>query len=76
METSAIVKRKHEAKYGDYRTKLQTLNIYGRMQEAIATGQPYQTILDATPEFREQLIGGLPGLLLASQCTVGENPDY
>jgi len=49
MDTFPIVKRKDEAKYGDYRTKLLILDIYDRMQEAITTGRPYQTILDPPP---------------------------
>jgi hypothetical protein len=49
METSAIVKRRDEAKYGDYRTKRLILDIYDRMQEAITTGRPYQTLLSPPP---------------------------
>ncbi|RMG23819.1 MAG: hypothetical protein D6724_07475 [Armatimonadetes bacterium] len=49
METFPIVKRKDVARHGDYRTKLQILDIYDRMQRAIDTGQPYQTVLDPPP---------------------------
>jgi hypothetical protein len=49
METFPIVKRKDIKKYGNYRTKLQILDIYDRMQHAIATGEPYQTLLDPPP---------------------------
>ena len=49
METFPIVKRKDEAEYGEYRTKLQILDIYARMQQAIDTGKPYQTLLDPPP---------------------------
>ncbi len=49
METFPIVKRKDEQKYGNYRTKLTILEIYDKMQEAIDTGKPYQTILDPPP---------------------------
>jgi len=49
METFPIVKRKDIQKYGDYRTKLVILDIYDRMQTAIATGEPYQTLLDPPP---------------------------
>ena len=49
MDTFPIVKRKDEAEYGDYRTKLQILAIHDAMAEAIATGQPYQTLLDPPP---------------------------
>jgi hypothetical protein len=49
MDTFPIVKRKDEAKHGDYRTKLQILQVYDAMAEAITTGNPYQTILDPPP---------------------------
>ena len=49
METFPIVKRKDIQKHGDYRTKLQILDIYDRMQHAIDTGEPYQTLLDPPP---------------------------
>jgi hypothetical protein len=49
METFPIVKRKDIQKYGDYRTKLVILDIYDRMQTAIAAGEPYQTLLDPPP---------------------------
>jgi len=40
MDTFPIVKYKDEEKYSDYRAELLTLDIYDRMQEAIATGWP------------------------------------
>jgi len=49
METFPIVKRKDEAEHGEYRTKLQILDIYDRMQHAIDTSEPYQTLLDPPP---------------------------
>lgn len=49
MDTFPIVKRKDEAKYGEYRTKRVILEIYDEMAEAIRTGQPYQTRLDPPP---------------------------
>jgi len=49
METFPIVKRKDEAKYGEYRTKRVILDIYDEMAEAIRTGKPYQTRLDPPP---------------------------
>jgi hypothetical protein len=52
MDTFPIVKRKDEAKYGEYRTKRTILEIYDAMQNAIATGQPYQTRLDPPPADR------------------------
>lgn len=53
METFPIVKRKDVKAHGDYRTKQVLLRIYDRMQEAIDTGEPYQTLLDPPPgDFR------------------------
>jgi len=49
LETFPIVKRKDEAKYGEYRTKRVILEIYDEMQHAIASGEPYQTRLDPPP---------------------------
>jgi hypothetical protein len=49
METFPIVKRKDEAKWSEYRTKRTILDLYDRMQHAIATGEPYQTLLDPPP---------------------------
>jgi hypothetical protein len=49
METFPIVKKKDIEKYGDYRTKLQILEIHDEMQEAIATGTEYRTKLDPPP---------------------------
>ncbi|MGH3783235.1 MAG: hypothetical protein ACRDRO_22105 [Pseudonocardiaceae bacterium] len=49
LETFPIVKRKDEAKYGEYRTKRLILEVHDRMAEAIRTGEPYQTILDPPP---------------------------
>jgi len=49
METFPIVKRKDEAAHGEYRTKRVILEIYDAMQQAIETGQPYQTLLDPPP---------------------------
>lgn len=45
MDTFSIVKRKDEAAHGEYRTKRVILEIYDEMQQAIETGQPYQTRL-------------------------------
>ena len=49
MDTFPIVKRKDEAAHGEYRTKRVILEIYDAMQQAIETGQPYQTLLDPPP---------------------------
>lgn len=49
MDTFPIVKRKDEKAHGHYRTKNTILQIYDAMATAIASGQPYQTILDPPP---------------------------
>ena len=49
IEAFPIVKRKDQAANGDYRTKLQILEIYDAMERAIDTGHPYQTLLDPPP---------------------------
>ena len=49
MDTFPIVQRKDIQKHGDYRTKLQILEIYDRMAEAMKTGVPYQTLLEPPP---------------------------
>ena len=49
MESFPIVRRNDEQKYGDYRIKLLILDIYDRMQEAIATGRLFETILSPPP---------------------------
>jgi hypothetical protein len=49
LDTFPIVKRKDEARHGEYRTKRVILEIYDAMQQATTTGQPYQTLLDPPP---------------------------
>ncbi|WP_214412927.1 Eco57I restriction-modification methylase domain-containing protein [Sphaerisporangium fuscum] len=49
MDTFPIVKRKDEAKYGEYRTKRLILELYDAMQDAIDGRKPYQTPLDPPP---------------------------
>ena len=49
METFPIVKRKDEAAHGDFRTKLQILEIYDALQRATETGSDYKTILEPPP---------------------------
>ncbi|MGH7745286.1 MAG: Eco57I restriction-modification methylase domain-containing protein, partial [Candidatus Dormibacteria bacterium] len=49
LDTFPIVRRKDEAKYGEFRTKRLILEVYDQMAEAIRTGEPYQTILDPPP---------------------------
>ena len=49
METFPIVKRKELARHGEYRTQRVILEIYDAMQQAMESGQPYQTRLDPPP---------------------------
>lgn len=49
LESFPIVRRHDEKKYGDYRTKLTVLDIYDRMQAAIGSGRPYETLLSPPP---------------------------
>jgi hypothetical protein len=51
LDTFPIVRRKDEAQHGEYRTKRVILEIYDAMQQAITSGQPYQTRLDPPPAF-------------------------
>jgi hypothetical protein len=46
MDTFHIVLGDDQAAYGEYRTERVILDIYDRMQRAIETGEPYQTLLD------------------------------
>lgn len=48
-EQFPIVKRRDEARHGEYRTKRVTLEVYDAMAEAIASGRSYQTILELPP---------------------------
>jgi hypothetical protein len=49
METFPIIKCNNIKQYGDFHTKRMILDIYGRMQQAIDTGESYQTLLDPPP---------------------------
>lgn len=49
MDTFPIVQKKDIQTHGDYRTKLQILEIYDRMAEAMKTGVPYKTVLNPPP---------------------------
>ena len=49
MDTFPIIRRRDEKQHGDYRTKREVLDRYDDMQTAIATGEPYSTILDPPP---------------------------
>jgi hypothetical protein len=43
------LKRKEEQRHGEFRTKRVILETYDAMAIAIATGRPYQTVLDPPP---------------------------
>jgi hypothetical protein len=49
MDTFPIVKRKDEAKHGTYRTKETILQIYDALATSMASGVPYQTLLNPPP---------------------------
>lgn len=49
LTTFPIVRRRDEAKYGEYRTARVVLDMYDAMSEAANTGVPYQTVLDPPP---------------------------
>ena len=54
LETFPIVKKKDIKFHGDFRTKLQILEIYDAMQRSIDTGEPYRTLLDPPPAHRRE----------------------
>jgi hypothetical protein len=49
METFPVVRKRDEARFGEYRTKRLILEIYDAMAKAIETGELYQTVLDPPP---------------------------
>ena len=54
LGTFPIVRRKDEARYGEYRTKRVILDTYDAMQTAATTGEPYRTVLDPPPADRSR----------------------
>lgn len=46
LDTFPIVKRKDEARFGEFRTKRLVLECFDAMTSAMATGTPYATLLD------------------------------
>jgi hypothetical protein len=52
METFPIVRRNDIAVHGEYRTKRLILERYAAMEEAIASGTPYETVLVPGPAHR------------------------
>jgi hypothetical protein len=49
MDTFPIVRRKDEKAHGEYLTKRLILERYDALADAIASGVPYQTVLDPPP---------------------------
>lgn len=49
LESFHISRRNDEASFGEYRTKRLILEAYDAMQEAIATGVPFQSTLNPPP---------------------------
>ena len=49
MESFPVVKQRDEARFGEYRTKRLSLEVYDRMAQAIADGSTYETLLDPPP---------------------------
>ena len=49
MDTFPIVKRRDEAKHGEYRTKRVILEVRDAMGRATESGVPYETLLDPPP---------------------------
>lgn len=49
LETFSVIRQKDLRKHGEYRTRRVILECYDAMAQALATGQPYQTILDPPP---------------------------
>lgn len=49
MNTFPIVRRNDQAHHGEFRTKLAILEIYDAIQESVATGKTYKTLLDPVP---------------------------
>ena len=49
MGTFPIIQRNDAGQHGEYRTKRLILEIYDRMQRAIGTDEPYQTMLEPWP---------------------------
>jgi hypothetical protein len=74
LDTFPIVKRKDEAKFGDYRTKLIILKIYDDLATAVATKQPYRTRLD--PEPASILVTHLPKLPTVERVPLDASAKY
>lgn len=60
METFPIVRRKDERAHGEYRTKRLILERYDALAAAIASGVPYETVLDPPPAHPSVACGPRP----------------
>jgi len=49
LDTFPVVKKNDVKRFGTYRTRDTILDLYDRMSRAIATAEPYQTVLDPPP---------------------------
>lgn len=49
LDSFPIVRRKDEAQFGDFRTKILILETYDAMQESFSTGSPFQSTLKPPP---------------------------
>lgn len=49
LDTFPVVRKRDEAKHGEYRTQRVILEVYDRIADAANTGVPYQTLLDPPP---------------------------
>lgn len=61
LDTFPIVKRKDEARFGEFRTKRLVLECYDVMTSAMATGTPYATLLDPPAGCGRRHEDGKPG---------------
>jgi len=49
LDQFPVLKRHEDSRYGEYRTARLVLDAYDRMAHAVASGTPYQTVLDPPP---------------------------
>ena len=49
LDTFPVVRKRDEARYGEYRTKRVILDVYDQLAKAIESGAPHRTLLDPPP---------------------------
>jgi len=49
LDTFSVVRKREEAKHGEYRSARVILEVYDRMADAARTGVPYVSLLDPPP---------------------------